>query len=60
MSGTKGNIKNVGKWILRILIVFITILIFLAAVVFFSLKTICTDKYPVARQTLVTTPLETG
>ena len=60
MSGSKGTVKNAGKWVLRVLIVFFTVLFFLAAVIFFSLKTICTDKYPVARQTLVTTLLETG
>ncbi|MDE7280930.1 MAG: phosphodiester glycosidase family protein [Ruminiclostridium sp.] len=60
MSGTKGNVKNIGKWILRVLIVLFTVIIFFAAVVYFSLKTICADKYPVARQTLVTTLLETG
>ncbi len=60
MSSTKGNVKNVVKWILRVLIVFFTVVIFLAAVVFFSLYAICTDKYSVARLSLVRTLLETG
>lgn len=60
MSGSKSTVKAVGKWILRIFIITLTLVIFLGAVIFFSLKTICSDKYPVARQTLVTTLLETG
>lgn len=60
MSGGKSTLKTAGKWILRIFIIIFTLVIFLAAVIFFSLKTICADKYPVARQTLVTTLLETG
>lgn len=57
---TKSTVKNTGKWTLRVLTVILTVILFIAALLFFSLKMICTDKYPSAKQTLVTTLLETG
>ena len=57
---TKSTAKNAGKWTLRILAVIFTVILFIAVLLFFSLKIMCTDKYPSARQTLVTTLLETG
>lgn len=52
--------KNIGKWALRVLIVLVTLIVFVVGILFFSLKMICTDKYSSAKQTFVTTLLETG
>lgn len=50
----------VGKWALRILTVIITFIVFLAATLFISMKMICGTTSPNAKQTFVTTLLETG
>ncbi len=48
------------KWILRILLILLTFIIITAGTVFASLKMICSDISPKAKQTFVTTLLETG
>lgn len=50
----------VGKWALRILAVILTLVVFFAATLFVSMKMICGSTSPSAKQTFVTTLLETG
>ncbi len=52
--------KTIGTGILKGLLVIITIIFFLVAILFVSLKITCTDDYPATKQTIVTTLLETG
>ncbi len=52
--------KAIGKGILKGLLIIITIIFFIAAILFVSLKITCTNDYPATKQTLVTTLLETG
>lgn len=48
------------KWVGRILLMLLTLIIILAGTVLISLKMICSDTSPKAKQTFVTTLLETG
>lgn len=50
----------VGKWALRVTAVIMTLVLFLAVTLFISMKMICGKTSPSARQTFVTTLLETG
>ncbi len=63
-----GNITNqktslgrrIFKWVWRAAIMLLTLIIILAGTLFISLKMICSDTSPKAKQTFVTTLLETG
>lgn len=52
--------SRVFKWIFRIFLILLTFIIITAGTVFISLKMICSDISPKAKQTFVTTLLETG
>ncbi len=54
------TVKAIGKGILKGLLIIVTIVFFIAAVLFVTLKITCTNSFPAAKQTLVTTLLETG
>ena len=63
MNRTYNNdsiIASVGKWVVRVLIIILTLLVFLFATLFISMKMICGSTSPSAKQTFVTTLLETG
>ncbi|MBQ7599580.1 MAG: phosphodiester glycosidase family protein [Clostridia bacterium] len=49
-----------GKIILRVLLVFFTVIIFLFGTFMVSLKFMSSDRFPTAQRTLITTLLETG
>ena len=52
--------KRIFAWIGRIALMLLTLIIILGGTVFVSLKMICSDISPKAKQTFVTTLLETG
>ncbi len=54
------GIKAVGLWIARGAVVVVSFILVLALTLFLSLNMICGDTSPKARQTFVTTILETG
>lgn len=56
----RNPLASIGKWALRVLAVLMTLIIFLAATLFISMKMICGSTSPSAKQTFVTTMLETG
>lgn len=56
----RNPLASIGKWTLRVLAVLMTLIIFLAATLFISMKMICGSTSPSAKQTFVTTMLETG
>lgn len=56
----KSPLRTAGKWVLRILALIMTLVVFLAATLLISMKMICSDISPGAKQTFVTTLLETG
>lgn len=56
----RNPLASIGKWALRVLAVLMTLIIFLAATLFISMKMICSSTSPSAKQTFVTTMLETG
>lgn len=56
----RNPLASIGKWALRVLAVLMTLIIFLVATLFISMKMICGSTSPSAKQTFVTTMLETG
>ncbi len=56
----RNPLASIGKWSLRVLAVLMTLIIFLVATLFISMKMICGSTSPSAKQTFVTTMLETG
>jgi len=52
--------KAIGKFMLRALIMLITLVIALAVMLLVSLKLFCSEQFPHVKQTFVTTVLETG
>lgn len=55
-----GGVKTVGLWVSRVIVALVAVLAVLAITLFLSLNMICGETSPKAKQTFVTTILETG